>query len=87
MDASSPPAVFLVFGDLHDPNSVVARKKSDPRNYTLLNELNTQPRTTYLAELKNQNKEMPDYRPNHFPDVHYEESEAPEKKERTDEGH
>jgi len=28
----------------------------------LLNELNTQPRTTYMAGLKNQNKEMPDYR-------------------------
>jgi len=75
--AACPTNVFS-FGDLHDQNSVVAKKKRDPRNYTLLNDLNTQPRTTYLAELKNQNKEMPDYKPNHFPDVHYEESESSE---------
>jgi molybdopterin-containing oxidoreductase family iron-sulfur binding subunit len=75
--AACPTNVFS-FGDLHDQNSVVAKKKRDPRNYTLLNDLNTQPRTTYLAELKNQNKEMPDYKPNHFPDVHYEEGESGE---------
>ena len=40
----------------------VAKTKKDHRNYTLLNDLNTQPRTTYLAGLKNQNKEMPDHR-------------------------
>ncbi|MEP7076447.1 MAG: TAT-variant-translocated molybdopterin oxidoreductase [Acidobacteriota bacterium] len=56
------PANAITFGDMHDPNSQVARTKKDRRNYNLLNELNTQPRTTYLAGLKNQNKEMPDYR-------------------------
>ena len=45
-----------------DPESKVAKAKKDHRDYTLLNELNTQPRTTYMAGLKNQNKEMPDYR-------------------------
>jgi len=48
---------------LNDENSQVAKLKKDHRNYNLLNELNTQPRTTYLAGLKNQNKEMPDYKP------------------------
>lgn len=56
------PADAIVFGDLNDKDSQVVKLKNDHRNYNLLNELNTQPRTTYLAALKNQNKEMPDYR-------------------------
>lgn len=56
------PTDAIVFGDLNDKQSQVAATKQDPRTYKLLNELNTQPRTTYLAELKNQNPEMPDYR-------------------------
>ncbi len=57
------PTDAITFGDMHDPNSKIAKAKKDHRDYKLLNELNTQPRTTYLAGLKNQNKEMPDYRP------------------------
>ena len=57
------PSDAIVFGDLNDPESRVNRMKKDPRNYAVLNELNTQPRTTYLAALKNQNREMPDYKP------------------------
>lgn len=56
------PTDAIVFGDINDKQSQVAKLKEDPRDYKLLNELNTQPRTTYLAELKNQNPEMPDYR-------------------------
>ncbi|MCS6874050.1 MAG: TAT-variant-translocated molybdopterin oxidoreductase [Pyrinomonadaceae bacterium] len=55
------PADAIVFGDWNDETSLVAKMKKDKRNYILLNELNTQPRTTYLAALKNQNPEMPDY--------------------------
>jgi MoCo/4Fe-4S cofactor protein with predicted Tat translocation signal len=57
------PTDAIVFGDMNDPGSRVTAIKKDPRNYKLLNELDTQPRTTYMAELKNQNPEMPDYRP------------------------
>ena len=56
------PTDAIVFGDMNDKQSEVAGLKKDPRNYRLLNELNTQPRTTYLSELKNQNPEMPDYK-------------------------
>ena len=55
------PADAIVFGDLNNKDSQVVKSKNDPRNYVLLNELNTQPRTTYLAALRNQNIEMPDY--------------------------
>ena len=60
---SACPTNAIVFGDMHDPESAVSKAKKDERDYVLLNELNTQPRTTYAAALKNQNKDMPDYRP------------------------
>ncbi len=60
----------IIFGDMNDPLSKIAESKKDHRNYILLNELNTQPRTTYLAGLKNQNKEMPDYNPLKIPKSH-----------------
>lgn len=59
---SACPTDAIVFGDMSDPQSRVSKAKKSERDYRLLNELNTQPRTTYLAGLKNQNKEMPDYK-------------------------
>ena len=52
------PAEAIVFGNLNDPNSRVARLKAQQRNYSLLDELNTQPRTTYLSSLRNPNEEI-----------------------------
>ncbi len=60
------PADAIKFGNAGDATSEVAKAKKDHRNYNLLNELNTQPRTTYLAAVKNFNKEMPDYKPKTF---------------------
>jgi molybdopterin-containing oxidoreductase family iron-sulfur binding subunit len=49
------PSGALVFGDLNDPEAQVTRRKAEPLNYALLEELGTRPRTTYLAKLRNPN--------------------------------
>jgi Fe-S-cluster-containing dehydrogenase component len=56
---SACPTEAIVFGDLNDPGSRVSRLKAEKRDYALLAELNTRPRTTYLAEVKNPNPEIP----------------------------
>jgi molybdopterin-containing oxidoreductase family iron-sulfur binding subunit len=46
------PTQAIVFGDVNDPESAVARAKRSARNYALLGELGTAPRTTYLARVE-----------------------------------
>jgi molybdopterin-containing oxidoreductase family iron-sulfur binding subunit len=53
------PTDAIVFGDINDPTTRVAQLKASPRNYTMLEDLNTRPRTTYLAAVKNPNPALP----------------------------
>jgi molybdopterin-containing oxidoreductase family iron-sulfur binding subunit len=53
------PTEAIVFGDINDPASQVAQLKANSRNYGLLTETNTKPRTSYLARLRNPNPEIP----------------------------
>jgi molybdopterin-containing oxidoreductase family iron-sulfur binding subunit len=52
------PARAIVFGDMNDPKSQVKEAKDSPLYYALLEDLNTVPRTTYLAALRNPNPEL-----------------------------
>jgi molybdopterin-containing oxidoreductase family iron-sulfur binding subunit len=49
------PVEAIAFGDMNDPRSRVTQLKRSPLNYWMLGELNTQPRTSYLAKLRNLN--------------------------------
>jgi molybdopterin-containing oxidoreductase family iron-sulfur binding subunit len=53
--AQACPTEAIVFGDMNDKTSRVAKLKEEPQHYALLAELNTRPRTTYLGAIRNPN--------------------------------
>jgi molybdopterin-containing oxidoreductase family iron-sulfur binding subunit len=59
--AQACPTEAIVFGNLRNPESRVSQLRQHERNYSVLEFLNTKPRLTYLARLRNPNPAMPDY--------------------------
>jgi len=58
--AQACPSEAIVFGDIKDPESRVSKMKQQDRNYRLLEYLNVNTRTSYLARIRNPNPKMPD---------------------------
>jgi Fe-S-cluster-containing dehydrogenase component len=56
------PTEAIIFGDKNNPSNRVAKRQAENLNYSMLSDLNTRPRTTYLAELRNPNPELKDGR-------------------------
>ncbi|WP_437777988.1 TAT-variant-translocated molybdopterin oxidoreductase [Sorangium sp. So ce1097] len=54
------PTRAIVFGDLNDQQSQVSVTSASPRGYRMLDEINTKPRVTYLAKIRNRNPELAD---------------------------
>jgi molybdopterin-containing oxidoreductase family iron-sulfur binding subunit len=52
------PTEAIVFGDINDKKSKVAQAKASARNYTILADLGTRPRTSYLAKIRNPNPDL-----------------------------
>jgi len=61
------PASAITFGNINDKGSRVAKLKSDERSYQVLADLNTRPRTTYVAAVLNTNAELEDVPVEHEP--------------------
>jgi len=52
------PTQAITFGNINDKNSRVSKIKAQERNYTVLADLNTRPRTSYIAGVTNPNPEL-----------------------------
>jgi MoCo/4Fe-4S cofactor protein with predicted Tat translocation signal len=57
--AQACPSKSIIFGNMADAHAAVTKLKANKRNYSLLGDLNTRPRTTYLSKVRNINREIP----------------------------
>ena len=71
------PTDAITFGDIKNEKSKVSKLKAELHNYGMLTELNTYPRTTYLAKIVNPNPALPRKREAHGGEEHSSEREAP----------
>ena len=78
------PSNSIVFGDLNDENSEVARLFKNHRKYTLLEEFNAAPRVRYLAKIRNTDRDLGGHHGDHHGDAH---SDSHGSKEHHKEGH
>jgi len=60
------PAEAITFGDIRDEQTKISKLRSDDLNYLLLGELNTRPRTSYLARVTNPSEELVPFEELHF---------------------
>lgn len=84
---SACPSDAIVFGDLNDKSSRVAAAAADGRNYGLLSELGTRPRTTYLAAVTNPNPKLVDKKAKGHGGPHHAPPKAPHGESHGDDGH
>jgi len=68
------PSQAIEFGDLNDPNSVVAKAHASNRAYGMLSELNVKPRTKYLARIRNLNPALVEHDALQQTDTHREDN-------------
>jgi MoCo/4Fe-4S cofactor protein with predicted Tat translocation signal len=61
------PAQAITFGNLNDRNSRIAKLRADERTYQVLADINTRPRTTYVAAVINPNSELEESPVEHAP--------------------
>jgi molybdopterin-containing oxidoreductase family iron-sulfur binding subunit len=61
------PAKAITFGNINDKNSKVSKLRAEQRSYQVIADINTRPRTTYVAEVLNLNAELEEKPVEHEP--------------------